>query len=84
MRIAPIAAIVVVAWLLIIAETYIFFNVILAYAPPIHQIGALTALALLKVVLTLGLGALWFVVIQYLAGIYTKSKLRDPTPTASS
>ncbi len=84
MRIAPIAGIIVVAWLLVVAETYVFFDVILTFAPPIHEIGALTALALLKVALTLGLGVLWFVMILFLTQLYTKSKLRDQTPRASS
>ena len=84
MRILPIAGIVAVAWLLIIAEVYLFFNVILAFAPPIHELGSLTLLALLKVGATLGLGVLWFVVMSTLAELYTSSKLRSRTPTSSS
>lgn len=84
MRLLPIAGIIAVAWLLIIGEVYLFFNVILPFAPPIHELGSLTLLALLKVASTLGLGALWFVVMSTLAELYTSSKLRSRTPRPSS
>ena len=84
MRLLPIAGIIAVAWLLIIGEVYLFFNVILAFAPPIHEVGSLTLLALLKVASTLGLGALWFVVMSTLAELYTSSKLRSRSPRPSS
>ena len=84
MRLLPIAGIIAVAWLLIIGEVYLFFNVILPFTPPIHELGSLTLLALLKVASTLGLGALWFVVMSTLAELYTSSKLRSRTPKPSS
>jgi hypothetical protein len=84
MRLAPLVGLVVVAWLLIIGEVYVFFDVILAFVPPIHELGSLTALALLKVVATLGLGAVWFLVMSTLAELYTRSRLRSRSPTPSS
>ena len=87
MRLVPIIGILVIAWLLMIAEVYAFFDLILPFAPPIHELGSLTLLALLKVGLTIGLGVLWFLVMQGMAEIYTGSKLRrraHQPPTASS
>ena len=73
-----------VAWLLVMLETYLFFGVIIPLGPPIHSIGVFTAIALLKLALTLGLGALWFVVIISLTQLYARSKVRRPLPTSSS
>ncbi len=84
MRIVPIVGIMAVAWFLIIAETYVFFDVILTYTPPIHELGSFTALAVLKVAATLGLGILWFVVMLVLTQVYVRSRLRRRTPTVSS
>ncbi len=84
MKFIPIFAMIVVAWLLIIGEVYVFFNVIVAYAPPLHQVGSLTALGLLKVGATLGLGVLWFAVMSVLARAYTSSKVRPRPPKPSS
>jgi hypothetical protein len=79
-----ITGIIVAAWLLIIAEAYVFFGVIIPLAPRIHEIGLFTLLAALKIGLTLGLGVLWFVVIGFLTQLYVKSKLGRRTPTSSS
>lgn len=84
MRLLPLFGMVVVAWLLIIGEVYVFFNVIVAYAPPLHELGSLTALGLLKVGSTVGLGVLWFVVMSALAQAYTSSKVRPRPPRPSS
>ncbi len=84
MRLAPILGLMAVAWLLIIAEVYVFFFVILQFAPPIHELGSLTLLGVAKVAATLGLGALWLVIMSYLARLYTESRLRHRTPTPSS
>ncbi len=84
MRLLPIAGILIVAWLLMIADVYLFFNVILVFAPPVSELGRLTGLALLKVGLTVGLGVLWFLVIQGLGELYTSSKVRNLTPKPSS
>lgn len=82
MRMGSLLGIVLAAWLLIIAESYVFFEYVIPL-PPIHSVGALTELALLKVGLTLGLGILWFAVIVSLTRFYFRSKLKR-TPTVSS
>ena len=84
MRIVSLAVIAVIAWLLIMAEAYILFDFIIPFAPPIHTLGSLTATALLKVLMTLGLGALWFVVIISLSQAYVRSMLARRSPTSSS
>ena len=84
MRILPLVGIVLIAWGLIMGEVFLFFEVIIEFAPPIHELGSLTGLAVLKVGATLGLGVLWFVVMSYLARLYTSSKLKGRTPTPSS
>jgi hypothetical protein len=84
MRVLSISAILAIAWLLMIAEVYVFFHVILEYAPPIHELGSLTALGLLKVGSTLGLGLLWYLVMDFVTELYVSSKLSRPPPTPSS
>ena len=84
MRIGPLVGLMVVAWLLIIGEVYVFFSFVLEFAPPIHELGSLTLLALAKVAATLGLGAAWFVIMSFLARLYTESRLKRLTPTPSS
>ena len=84
MRILPLVGISVVAWFLVILETYMFFDVIIPLGPPIHSIGVFTAVALVKIGLTLGLGVLWFVVIVSITELYARSRSRNPAPTSSS
>ena len=84
MRILPLVAISVIAWFLVIVETYLFFDVIIPLGPPIHTIGLFTVVALLKLGLTFGLGALWFVVIVSITEYYGRSRGRSPAPTSSS
>ncbi len=84
MRLAPLIGISIVAWLLIILETYLFFGVIIPLGPPIHSVGVFTAIALLKVTLTFGLGILWFVVIVSLTRAYARSREKNRPPTSSS
>lgn len=84
MRILPLVGISVVAWFLVILETYVFFDVIIPLGPPIHSIGVFTAVALVKIGLTLGLGVLWFVVIVSITELYARSRSRNPAPTSSS
>jgi len=79
MRLAPLMVMTTVAWLLILAESYIFFVFIVPF-PPIHSIGAFTALALLKVGLTFGLGVAWFVVMLLMRYFYVRSRLGARTP----
>jgi hypothetical protein len=84
LRTLPLVGIIVAAWLLILGEVFVFFEVIIEFTPPIHELGSLTLLAVLKVGATLGLGVLWFVVMSFLAQLYTSSKLRSRTPRPSS
>ncbi|MDV3292795.1 MAG: hypothetical protein LYZ70_00820 [Nitrososphaerales archaeon] len=84
MRLAPLIGISVVAWFLILLETYLFFGVIIPLGPPIHSVGVFTAVALLKLSLTFGLGVLWFAVIASITGLYARSKARARPPTSSS
>lgn len=84
MRIGPLVGITIIAWLLIIIEAYLLFAVVIPFAPPIHTLGSLTALALLKLAVVFGLGVLWFVVIVTLSQTYVMSKLRRRPPTSSS
>jgi hypothetical protein len=84
LRLLPLIGISVVAWLLVILETYLFFDVIVPLGPPIHSIGVFTAVALLKLTLTLGLGVLWVVVIVTLTELYGRSRVTSPSPTSSS
>jgi hypothetical protein len=84
MRLASLVGVAVVAWLLIIGEAYLFFGVIIPLGPPIHSLGIFTALALLKLGLTLGLGVLWFVAIVSLTEFYVRSRARRLPPTSSS
>jgi len=79
-----LAGIAIVAWLLIVAESYLFFGVIIPLGPPIHSIGVFTALAILKLLLTLGLGIFWFVAIASLTELYARSMTKRLPPTSSS
>jgi len=80
MRLAPLMLMTAVAWLLILVESYIFFIFIVPF-PPIHEIGVLTQLALLKVGLTFGLGVAWFAIMFSLRYFYVRSRIRARTPT---
>jgi len=84
LKLGSLLGITVIAWALILIEAYLLFDVIIPFAPPIHSLGSLTALALLKVVLTLGLGILWFVIIVSLTETYVMSRLRRHPPTSSA
>jgi len=84
MRTAPLVGIEVAAFLLIILESYAFFTYIVPVGPLPHDPLRYTADAAVKVVLTFGLGLLWLVVILALTRFYVRSRLRAPTPTASS
>ncbi len=83
MRLAPLIAIEVVAFLLIIAETYLFFNVVVPLGPIPHSILEYTGYGLLKLILIAGLGAVWFLVMLEMTRLYTRSKL-SPSPRPSS
>ncbi len=84
MKLAPLIAIEVTAFLLIIGETYLFFNVVVPIGQFPHSLGEYTGYALLKVLLTVGLGLLWFLVMLGLTRVYVRSRLRSLTPRPSS
>ena len=84
MRLAPLIGIEVAAFLLIIGETYLFFMTIVPLGPVPHNLTVYTAITLLKVGLTFGLGILWLVVMISLTRLYVRSRLRTQTPTSSS
>ena len=75
MRLTYLIGIEVAAFLLIIAETYIFFNVVVPLGPIPHNLLEYTGYGLLKVILIAGLVAVWFLVTLGLTRLYTKSKL---------
>jgi len=83
-KLAPLMAIELAAFLLIIMETYFFFTFVVPVGTIPHNLGAYTGYALLKVALTLGLGVLWFLVVLGMTRAYERSKLRTPIPMPSS
>ena len=84
MKLAPLIGIEVVAFLLILGETYLFFVAIVPLGPVPHSLAVYTAITLLKVGLTFGLGVLWLAVMVSLTRLYVRSRLRSRTPTPSS
>ncbi|MDG6916553.1 MAG: hypothetical protein JRM85_03040 [Nitrososphaerota archaeon] len=76
MRLLPLFIIELVAFLLIILETYVFFIFVVPLGPIPHSITDYTALALLKMFLILVLGALWFVVLDGLTSLYVRTRVR--------
>ncbi len=77
--------IVVVAWLLIIGESYIFFAVIRPLGPALHIGLRLRFLSsLLKILGTIGLALGWVAVMLTLRAAFVRAKLPRKTPTASS
>jgi len=84
MKLAPLIGIEVVAFLLIVGETYLFFMAIVPLGPVPHDPTVYTAITLLKVGLTFGLGVLWLAVMVLLTRSYVRSRLRTRTPIPSS
>ena len=83
MKLAPLLGIEAVAFLLIIAETYLFFNFVVPLGPIPHSLEAYTGLALLKLALILALVAVWFVVMIGLTRTYVESEIRNaPRPSS--
>lgn len=72
------------AFLLIIGETYAFFAFVIIFGPFPHSIAEYTFYAFVRVILTLGLGVLWFLVVLGLTKLYVRSKVRNLTPKPSS
>jgi hypothetical protein len=84
LRLLPLILIEVTAFLLIIAESYAFFEFVVIFGPIPHSLSDYTVDAVARLVLTVGLGVLWFVVMVGLTRLYVRSKLGNPTPTTSS
>ncbi len=63
--------VVTVAWLLILGATYVFFVIVRPLGPALHA-GNLPSSAL-KIALTLGLGASWFVVMFAIDWVYVRA-----------
>jgi hypothetical protein len=82
LRLAPLIAIELVAFLLIIGETYFFFDVIVPLGAVPHSLADYTVIGLAKILLTFGLGALWLVVMLALTELYIRSRVVRPTPSA--
>ncbi len=84
MKLTPLILIEATAFLLIIGETYAFFEFVVLFGPIPHSLEDYTIDAVARVILTAGLGVLWFLVMLGLTRIYVRSKLRRPTPRSSS
>lgn len=69
--------IMTVAWLLILAESYVFVAVIRPLGPSIHFWFLPSTLT--KISLTAGLGVLWVAVMFSLDYLYTRRAKRTPT-----
>jgi len=83
MRLAPLYGIEAVAFLLIIVETYLFFNLVVPLGPIPHSPIDYTGLALLKLGLIIALVAVWFVVMIGLTRAYVRTKVRNaPKPSS--
>jgi hypothetical protein len=83
MRVLPLIAIELVAFLLIILESYVFFIFVVPLGAIPHSLTGYTALALLKLFLTLLLGGVWFVVLDGLTRLYVRSKVgTSPRPSS--
>ena len=76
---------IVIAWLLIIGESYIFFAVIRPLGPALHIGFRLSFLSsILKILGTAGLAFGWVGIMLAIRAILIKSKVRGKTPISSS
>ena len=83
MKLVPVFIIEVAAFLLIVAETYFFFDFVVPVGSIPHTLTGYTGLALLKLGLTFGLVVLWFVVMIGMTRLYVRSKTRTaPRPSS--
>ena len=83
MKLLPLFTIELMAFLLIIVETYVFFIFVVPLGPIPHSLLDYTALSSLKVVLILALGAIWFLVLDGLTRLYVRSKTGiSPRPSS--
>jgi len=84
MKLVPLILIELVAFLLIVVESFIFFDYVVPVGVVPHSFAGYTLLAILKLGLTFSLGVLWFVVILSLTEVYVKAHPVPPTPTSLS
>ena len=83
MKLAPLFMIEATAFLLIIVETYFFFNFVVPLGPIGHTLTEYTGLALLKVFLIVGLAVFWFVVMIGMTRLYVRSRVgNSPKPSS--
>ncbi|MDG6900764.1 MAG: hypothetical protein JRM80_02215 [Nitrososphaerota archaeon] len=83
MKLVPMAVIEAAAFLLIIAETYFFFDFVVPVSAIPRTPTEYTGLALVKLALILGLVVVWFVVMVGLTRLYVRSKTRSaPKPSS--
>jgi len=83
MKLAPLFGIEAAAFLLIIAETYLFFNFVIPIGSIPHSLTGYTGLALLKLGSIAALVALWFVVMIGLTRLYVREKIKAaPRPSS--
>ena len=83
MKLVPVFLIEAAAFLLIIAETYFFFDFVVPVGSIPRTLTGYTGLALLKLGLTFWLVVLWFVVVVGLTRLYVRSKTRSaPIPSS--
>jgi hypothetical protein len=83
LKLLPVFLIEATAFLLIIAETYFFFDFVVPVGSISHSLSGYTLSALLKLGLTFGLVVLWFVVMIGMTRLYIRSKTRS-APRSSS
>ncbi len=69
---AAMMGVVTVAWLLILGATYVFFVIVRPLGPPLES-GHLLPSSVLKIALTFGLGASWFVVMFAIDWLYLRT-----------
>jgi hypothetical protein len=69
--------IVAASWVLILGETYVFFVVIRPLGPPLHEAGLPSSMV--KIALTMGLGAFLILAMFGMSRIYLKA-FTTPTP----
>jgi hypothetical protein len=83
MKLLPLFVIESAAFLLILAETYFFFDFVVPLGPIGHSLTEYTGFAFLKVVLIVGLGVFWFVVMIGMTRLYVRARV-ESSPKPSS
>jgi len=79
-----LAIIITISWMLILGETYVFFAVVRPLGPPVglpELHGSAILSSALKIVLTIGLGALWVAVMFAVWALLFRT---TRTPTSAS